>query len=234
MSGRYNRKKPVQIELAKNEKSMLDKLKKSCPIKKGLLEKQKVAHFRGSDAFDSIKNIATDLKDHDILKLMTKFMVSGYFMPVSKYTTPVKQKKNNEKSSTSQKKFIVNLSPLELTEFSPSEIQYYAWLYEPITYYQYLICLGVALAVIGYYLKPFWPSTLEMGVSYISIAMVVLLCIFVGIALFRYVVFITVFLCSGGKVYFWYLPSLTKDCGVLESFQPLYSIDYYQEKQKEE
>ena len=50
----------------------------------------------------------------------------------------------------------------------------------------------------------------------------------------RYVIFSAIWLLTAGRHHFWLLPNLTEECGVLESFVPLYAYSYNGDSNKED
>lgn len=42
----------------------------------------------------------------------------------------------------------------------------------------------------------------------------------------RFIVFCVVWACTFGRCHFWLLPNLTEDVGIIESFKPLYVVEY--------
>lgn len=97
---------------------------------------------------------------------------------------------------------------------------YYGWLYlKPnpfILLYSFLAISGV-FAII---LFPLWPTSMRRGVWYLSMGALGLIALFFAIAIVRLIIYIiSLIVCPKP---FWLFPNLFEDCGVIESFQPLY------------
>jgi len=102
----------------------------------------------------------------------------------------------------------------------------YVWMYEPIPFWYYIaggMCLVGAVAVC---LFPLWPSSVRKGVYYLSMAAFAFIGIILGLAVFRTILFLFIWILSMGRHHFWFLPNLTADVGFFESFVPIYQYEY--------
>lgn len=103
----------------------------------------------------------------------------------------------------------------------------YAWIYEGSQLSMILGSAGLLAVVLACMLFPLWPSSIRIRTSYLlnlvmygAIGIVVFL---LGLSVVRMVVYVvTVFLAKPG---IWIFPNLWADCGVIESFQPLWDWD---------
>jgi len=97
---------------------------------------------------------------------------------------------------------------------------YFGWLYSKpnpfILLYSILAIAGVFTVI----LFPLWPAFMKRGVWYLSMAALGFLGLFFLIAIIRLIIYV-ISLVALPKP-FWLFPNLFEDCGVLESFQPLY------------
>lgn len=89
-----------------------------------------------------------------------------------------------------------------------------------------------------YNISPILPRDYHFYMSYISYFFIGLMLLCLGIIMGNYsiefltlkvrlLMFLMVYIFTFGGVYFWILPSFTKDCGFFDSFKPAYSIQYY-------
>ncbi|XP_043258278.1 translocation protein SEC62 isoform X1 [Colletes gigas] len=103
----------------------------------------------------------------------------------------------------------------------------YVWIYEPIPVYYWFFGTLVVLGAIGLCLFPLWPSTIRLGVYYISVAAAGFLVFILALAIIRLIVFCLLWVPTLGRCHLWFLPNLTADVGFFASFWPLYQYDYY-------
>merc|ERR1719154_441070 len=102
----------------------------------------------------------------------------------------------------------------------------YVWLYNPTPWYYYIAGSAIVLGIIAVCLFPLWPMEMRQGVYYLSVAAAGFLVCFICLAIFKYILFVVLFLCTGFKLKFWIFPNLTEDVGVIESFKPAYVYTY--------
>lgn len=113
--------------------------------------------------------------------------------------------------------------------------EYFVWNYNPRTYMDYLIVIGVVSIILALVCYPLWPRSMRRGSYYVSLGAFGILAGFFAVAILRlilYVLSLIVYKDVGG---FWIFPNLFEDCGVLESFKPLYGFgekDTYSYKKK--
>ncbi|KAL6453661.1 SEC62 Translocation protein SEC62 [Candida maltosa Xu316] len=98
---------------------------------------------------------------------------------------------------------------------------YYGWLYQKpnpfILLYSVLAIAGVFTVI----LFPLWPNFMKRGVWYLSMGALGLIGLFFLTAIVRLIIYI-ISLVAFPKP-FWLFPNLFEDCGVIESFQPVYA-----------
>jgi len=75
---------------------------------------------------------------------------------------------------------------------------------------------------------PLWPSSLRLGVWYLSILVLALIGVFFGIAIVRLVFYIVTVLVRPPGI--WIFPQLFADVGFVDSFIPLYEWDNAKKK----
>lgn len=105
----------------------------------------------------------------------------------------------------------------------------YVWIYDPVPIHYWIYGLILVLGAIVICLFPLWPPLLRKGVYYLSIAAAGFLVFILALTVIRLIVFVIVWILSGGKLYFWIFPNLTEDVGFLASFWPLYESEYHSE-----
>lgn len=101
----------------------------------------------------------------------------------------------------------------------------YVWVYDPTSTKTYIIGSLLILGAIGICLFPLWPSQVREGVYYLSLAGASFLGAILGLAIFKYVLFAALWVCTFGSLHFWLFPNLTEDVSFLESFQPIYKCN---------
>lgn len=107
---------------------------------------------------------------------------------------------------------------------------YFAWIYQKPNPYMPIYALLFVAGVFGVILFPLWPSFMKRGVWYLSMGALGLIGLFFVIAIIRLIIYIiTVFTMPKA---FWLFPNLFADCGVIESFQPVYEWEKDKKKKK--
>ncbi|CAG0885865.1 unnamed protein product [Cyprideis torosa] len=102
----------------------------------------------------------------------------------------------------------------------------YVWIWESTPWYYWILSTILVIATVGLCLFPLWPSSLRLGVYYLSIAAGGFLLSILCLALLKLVIFALIWVLSLGKHHFWILPNLTEDVGFFASFWPLYKYEY--------
>lgn len=100
----------------------------------------------------------------------------------------------------------------------------YVWIYDPIPFYYWVFGTLVVLGAIVICLFPLWPPQLRTGVYYLSMTAAGFLVFLLVLVILRFILFCCVWIASGGKHHFWFLPNLTEDVGFFDSFKPLYKV----------
>jgi len=102
----------------------------------------------------------------------------------------------------------------------------YVWIYDPIPMHYWIFGTLVVIGAIVICLFPLWPPQLRTGVYYLSMTAAGFLVFLLALVVIRFILFCIIWIASGGKHHFWFLPNLTEDVGFLDSFKPLYKHDY--------
>ncbi|XP_030887101.1 translocation protein SEC62 [Leptonychotes weddellii] len=92
--------------------------------------------------------------------------------------------------------------------------------------YVTLSFLVLVIAVIAATLFPLWPAEMRVGVYYLSVGAGCFVASILLLAVARCILFLIIWLITGGRHHFWFLPNLTADVGFIDSFRPLYTHEY--------
>uniref|UniRef100_A0A673ACM5 Translocation protein SEC62 n=1 Tax=Sphaeramia orbicularis TaxID=375764 RepID=A0A673ACM5_9TELE len=140
-----------------------------------------------------------------------------------------KKDKNDDSPGTPKKKKEVKkkfkLEPHEDQLFLDGN-EVYVWIYDPVHFKTFAMGLILVIAVIAATLFPLWPAEMRVGVYYLSVAAGCFVASILLLAVARCILFLIIWLVTGGRHHFWFLPNLTADVGFIDSFRPLYTHEY--------
>ncbi|XP_055381968.1 translocation protein SEC62 isoform X2 [Condylostylus longicornis] len=136
------------------------------------------------------------------------------------------QDENGEKQNKEKRKRKIKLDMHADQQFVDGS-EAYVWIYDPIPIHYWIFGLILVLGAIVVCLFPLWPPILRKGVYYLSIAAAGFLVFILVLTIIRLIVFVIIWILSGGKLYFWIFPNLTEDVGFFASFWPLYETKYH-------
>nr|XP_048308628.1 translocation protein SEC62 isoform X1 [Myodes glareolus] len=102
----------------------------------------------------------------------------------------------------------------------------YVWIYDPVHIKTFVMGLILVIAVIAATLFPLWPAEMRVGVYYLSVGAGCFVASILLLAIARCILFLIIWLLTGGRHHFWFLPNLTADVGFIDSFRPLYTHEY--------
>lgn len=102
--------------------------------------------------------------------------------------------------------------------------EYYVWSYNPKTFLDYLTVVGIIVGVLAFVCYPLWPPIMKRGSYYLSLGMLGLIGVFFGVAILRFIIYLASLAFISEKGGFWLFPNLFEDCGVIDSFKPLYGF----------
>ncbi|XP_012871604.1 PREDICTED: translocation protein SEC62 [Dipodomys ordii] len=102
----------------------------------------------------------------------------------------------------------------------------YVWIYDPVHIKTFVMGLILVIAVIAATLFPLWPAEMRVGVYYLSVGAGCFVASILLLAVARCILFLIIWLITGGRHHFWFLPNLTADVGFIDSFRPLYTHEY--------
>ncbi|CAL1580375.1 unnamed protein product [Knipowitschia caucasica] len=128
-----------------------------------------------------------------------------------------------KKKKETKKKFKLELHDDQLF-LDGNEV--YVWIYDPVHFKTFAMGLILVIAVIAATLFPLWPAEMRVGVYYLSVAAGCFVASILLLAVARCILFLFIWLFSGGRHHFWFLPNLTADVGFIDSFRPLYTHEY--------
>ncbi|XP_034038953.1 translocation protein SEC62 [Thalassophryne amazonica] len=140
-----------------------------------------------------------------------------------------KKEKSDDSPGTPKKKKEVKkkfkLEPHEDQLFLDGN-EVYVWIYDPVHFKTFAMGLILVIAVIAATLFPLWPAEMRVGVYYLSVAAGCFVASILLLAVARCILFLLIWLVTGGRHHFWFLPNLTADVGFIDSFRPLYTHEY--------
>ena len=103
----------------------------------------------------------------------------------------------------------------------------YVWIYDPIPMHYWIFGALVVIGAIVICLFPLWPPQLRTGVYYLSMTAAGFLVFLLALVVIRFILFCAIWIASGGKHHFWFLPNLTEDVGFIDSFKPFYKVSFH-------
>lgn len=146
----------------------------------------------------------------------------------SEATDTKKEKSDDSPGSPKKKKDVKKKFKLEPHEdqlfLDGNEV--YVWIYDPVHFKTFAMGLILVIAVIAATLFPLWPAEMRVGVYYLSVAAGCFVASILLLAVARCILFLIIWLVTGGRHHFWFLPNLTADVGFIDSFRPLYTHEY--------
>ncbi|XP_053484641.1 translocation protein SEC62 [Ictalurus furcatus] len=143
--------------------------------------------------------------------------------------TESKKEKSDESPGSPKKKKEVKkkfkLEPHEDQLFLDGN-EVYVWIYDPVHFKTFAMGLVLVIAVIAATLFPLWPAEMRVGVYYLSVCAGCFVASILLLAVARCILFLIIWLVTGGRHHFWFLPNLTADVGFVDSFRPIYTHEY--------
>lgn len=143
---------------------------------------------------------------------------------------PEKKKRKIRLEMHPQQIFVGELNKIysyrKVLQFSPFSDGHeaYVWIYDPIPMHYWIFGALVVIGAIVICLFPLWPPQLRTGVYYLSMTAAGFLVFLLALVVVRFILFCLIWIGSGGKHHFWFLPNLTEDVGFFDSFKPLYKV----------
>lgn len=173
------------------------------------------------DIFPSVQDTETQEFDESKAKQIFIALISNQII------LPVKKLHSNELKEHNLKpnKDHPHLIAIDKAILQPDE--YYIWNYNPKTIWDYLMVWGVIFTILALVCYPLWPLSMRKGTYYISLAALWFIIAFFVIAIIRLCIAIFSYPFTRGEKsvgLFWIFPNFFEDCGILESFKPLYGF----------
>ncbi|NXE05600.1 SEC62 protein, partial [Lophotis ruficrista] len=137
-----------------------------------------------------------------------------------------KKEKEKEKKKDGEKEECKKVSTICERRGKPVTEYVYVWIYDPVHFKTFAMGLVLVIAVIAATLFPLWPAEMRVGVYYLSVGAGCFVASILLLAVARCILFLIIWLITGGRHHFWFLPNLTADVGFIDSFRPLYTHEY--------
>jgi len=150
-------------------------------------------------------------------------------------TSEKKEDKDGKKEGEGEKKKEKKKIKLDmhLEQIFVDSNEPYVWIYDPIPIRTWITGALMVVAAVLICLFPLWPQTIRHYIYYLSVAVAFFLVFIIGLAVFRLIFFVLVWILTLGRHHIWLLPNLTEDVGFFESFWPLYKYEYKGKTKKE-
>lgn len=185
----------------------------------GVLNGKRIDYFKGkgavkallSPAYSSLKNVPKVTSETEAVALLQQTLPYAFYLRVDRQQTQGSSKQ-------------LNFSQQQI--FTPDG--YFSWFYEGSQWTTYVGGVAMVAIMLAGVMFPLWPSTLRLGVWYLSILVLVLIGVFFGIAVVRLIFYIITLLAAPPGI--WIFPQLFADVGFVDSFIPLYEWDYPKKK----
>jgi len=185
----------------------------------GVLNGKRIDYFKGkaavkallSPAYGSIKNVPKVTTEAEAIALLQQTLPYAFYLRVDRQQVQGSSKQ-------------LNFSQQQM--FTPDG--HFAWFYEGSQWTTYLGGAAMVAIMLTGVMFPLWPSTLRLGVWYLSILVLALIGVFFGIAIVRLIFYIITVLVTPPGI--WIFPQLFADVGFVDSFIPLYEWDLPKKK----
>ncbi|EDO18613.1 hypothetical protein Kpol_1048p44 [Vanderwaltozyma polyspora DSM 70294] len=206
---------------------------KALKQRKGLLQNRPIEFFRykrfiralKSDQYTKKSNnqpdlypiIAADDKDESARNVFISLIKSQLIVPVIKLHSH--ECKDHDLKPNKDHPHLI-LTQKALLE----DDAYYAWNHNPKSWLDILSVFGIITVILTLVCFPLWPRSMRRGSYYLSLGALGLLGLFFVLAFIRliiYLISLAFFKQQGG---FWLFPNLFEDCGIFDSFKPLYGF----------
>lgn len=218
VSKRMKRPK-LSVEDRKLE-SITKYLRSKTPTLDGTNDKRRVDYFKGSDILDVLmksKYKAMFDESEDLAcACLTLMARKSFFVKAEVAKVP--------------KEGDVRLRESAINVFRPDDT-IYIWRIMDSPFWNIVIGTLVLCAVFLVCMMSLWPNWMKVGVQYGSYAVLGLIGCLVGLMIVRLILFCFIYIFSGANVYFWLYPNLNEDVeNIMDSFYPLYSLEYMEGK----
>jgi translocation protein SEC62 len=155
-----------------------------------------------SPAYAKLKHAPKVTTDEEAVQLLHSIIPFTFFLRVDR----------GDATGGSKSPKQIQINPMQM--FNPDE--YYVWLYEGSQLTTYVGGAVMVAIIFAGVLFPLWPSSMRLGVWYLSIGVLGLIGLFFVIAILRLIFYvITVMVASPG---IWVFPQLFADVGFVSTF----------------
>jgi len=181
----------------------------------GVLNGKRIDYFKGkaavkallSPAYGSLKNVPKVTNETEAIALLQRTLPYAFYLRVDR-----------QQAQGSSKQ--LNFSQQQM--FTPDG--HFAWFYEGSQWTTYVGGVAMVAVMLAGVMFPLWPTTLRLGVWYLSILFLSLLGVFFGIAIVRLIFYIITVIATPPGI--WIFPQLFADVGFVDSFIPFYEWDF--------
>ncbi|KAM7248483.1 hypothetical protein CapIbe_000522 [Capra ibex] len=239
MAERRRHKKRIQEvgEPSKEEKAVAKFLRFNCPTKSTNMMGHRVDYFIASKAVDCLLDSkwAKAKKGEEAL-FTTRESVVDYCNRLLKKQFFHRALKTVKRKNPKRRKLLElpkRKKPRKKFKLEPHDDQVFldgnevfVWIYDPVHFKTFVMGLILVIAVIAATLFPLWPAEMRVGVYYLSVGAGCFVASILLLAVARCILFLIIWLITGGRHHFWFLPNLTADVGFIDSFRPLYTHEY--------
>ncbi|KAG8926607.1 Translocation protein S62 [Tulasnella sp. 419] len=210
-----------QLRAPKETKAVIDFLrgsKSGLKNRTGVLNGGRREYFKGKSAikalltpaYAKLKNVPEVTTEEEAKQVLHNIIQYGFYLRVDR---------GSPSGSSSSSPKHIQINPMQ--QFEPDS--YYAWFYEGSQWTTYLGGVGLVVVMLAAVMFPLWPTSLRIGVWYLSMAGFGFIGLFIVIAIVRLIFYIiTVVAASPG---IWIFPKLFADVGFVESFIPVWDWD---------
>lgn len=199
--------------------------------KVGVLGGKRVDYFKGksaakalqSPAYAKLKNVPKVTNEEEAANLLQSIVPFAFFLKVDR--------KHSISSTSSQGVKGPSMKVLEVIReqnFAPD--QYYVWLVEGSQIKTVIGGVAMVAIILAGVMFPLWPTSLRIGVWYLSMATLGVIALFFGLAIFRLIFYVISWLLV--KPGIWIFPNLFADVGFVDSFIPGWDWDVPPPKKK--
>ena len=154
-----------------------------------------------SPAYGSVKNVPKITTESEATALLQQTLPYAFYLRVDRQQTQGSSKQLN----FSQQQMFTSDG-------------YFAWFYEGSQWTTYVGGVAMVAIMLAGVMFPLWPSTLRLGVWYLSILVLVLIGVFFGIAIVRLIFYIVTVLATPPGI--WIFPQLFADVGFVSVVPP--------------
>ncbi|UZJ56123.1 hypothetical protein CBS101457_005443 [Exobasidium rhododendri] len=212
-----------QSSAPKSARSLVNFLRSSSgpKTKVGVLNGKRHDYFKGTGAVKALLSPAyqkaSSGKKSELPKVTTEEEAAEVLHSVIPYTFFLRVDRGEGGNAKEGRPLQVN----QMQMFKPE--LYYAWFFEGSQLLLQLSGFGMILLMLAGVMFPLWPSSMRVGVWYLSIGLLGLIGAFFGLAIIRLILWcVTIFTVKPG---IWIFPNLFEDVGFVDSFIPLWAWD---------